>query len=762
MNRLTPYSTLVLLSLLGLATCAHAQQEPRIGYVYPAGGQQGTTFEVTLGGQYLDGVDAVITSGEGIEANVVEHDKPLTQRQVNDLREKLQEAQKGMPMAMRGRYRRGDRPDLSEFADQVGISEKDLLKMRKQREERSDPKVQPNPQISEMVTLEVTVVEDSPTGPRELRLMTSRGLSNPIRFHVGQLSEFLENEPNDKSADSTIDELPVVLNGQILPGDVDRFDFQAHRGQQLVVSASARELIPYLADAVPGWFQATLALYDSDGEEVAYVDDFQFHPDPTLFFEIPGDGTYTLEIKDSVYRGREDFVYRIALGELPFVTSVFPLGGPKGENATVEMTGWNLPEQSVTVNKWSAASGEIHLDSAQHTGGTIPFAVDTIPECLEQEPNNRREDATQLDFPMIVNGRIDESGDWDLFQFEGREGKTIVAEVVARRLSSPLDSVIELTDADGKQLAFNDDYEDKAVGMTTHHADSRLSITLPADGLYTLRLGDRQQGGGPSHAYRLRISYERPDFELRVVPASVNLRAGGTASLTVYAVRRDGFNGHIAISLKNGPRGMTLSGGWIPAGQDLVRLTVSAPPFARESVVSLDVEGTATIDGQEVRRSAVPAEDMMQAFIYQHLVPAEELLASIRPNPRGGGTVRILEQDPVQIPVGGTTIVRLTAPASSMTAQLKFELSEPPDGIAIDRVTFGEGPALLVLSADADMAEPGNKGNLIVDVFIERSLSRDGVAQPVRRIPVGVLPAIPFEVVEPRTWLDEAISAAER
>ena len=33
----------------------------------------------------------------------------------------------------------------------------------------------------------------------------------------------------------------------------------------------------------------------------------------------------------AIYRGREDFVYRITIGELPFVTSIFPLGGRAGE-----------------------------------------------------------------------------------------------------------------------------------------------------------------------------------------------------------------------------------------------------------------------------------------------------------------------------------------------------------------------------------------------------------------------------------------------
>jgi hypothetical protein len=39
----------------------------------------------------------------------------------------------------------------------------------------------------------------------------------------------------------------------------------------------------------------------------------QFHPDPVLYYEVPADGHYDLEIKDAIYRGREDFVYRITL-----------------------------------------------------------------------------------------------------------------------------------------------------------------------------------------------------------------------------------------------------------------------------------------------------------------------------------------------------------------------------------------------------------------------------------------------------------------
>ena len=76
--------------------------------------------------------------------------------------------------------------------------------------------------------------------------------------------------------------------------------------------------------------------------------------------------------------------------------------------------------------------------------------LDTLPECLEQKPNDSPQQAQRITLPVIVNGRIDRPGDRDVFRFEGRAGQEIVAEVYARRLDSPLDSVLQLTDS-GRQ-----------------------------------------------------------------------------------------------------------------------------------------------------------------------------------------------------------------------------------------------------------------------------------------------------------------------
>ena len=170
--------------------------------------------------------------------------------------------------------------------------------------------------------------------------------------------------------------LPAIVNGQILPGGVDRYRFPARKGQQLVVVAAARELIPYLPDAVPGWFQAALALYDAKGRELAHADHYLFHPDPVLHYEIPKDGEYVVEIRDSIYRGREDFVYRITLGELPYVTGIFPLGGPAGAQPPSNSRAGTSRRPASRRPTASRASIRLPCAAESRISNRVPFAVD--------------------------------------------------------------------------------------------------------------------------------------------------------------------------------------------------------------------------------------------------------------------------------------------------------------------------------------------------------------------------------------------------
>jgi hypothetical protein len=389
------------------------------------------------------------------------------------------------------------------------------------------------------------------------------------------------------------------------------------------------------------------------------------------------------------------------------------------------------------------------MDDGGLPSNLVPTSVNDLPEYIESEPNNAPTAAQPITLPAIINGRIDQPGDVDVYCIECNAAEEIVGEIHARRLGSALDSVIKLTDAGGRQLALNDDFEDKTSGLTTHHADSRLSATIPEDGLYYLYLGDSQQQGGDAHSYRLRIGAAQPDFELRVVPSSVNARAGTTVPITVHAMRKDGFDGEILLSLQDSPPGFTLSGGRIPSAEDLVRATLTVPAEAMEPT-SISVAGQAVIDSRTVTHLAVPADDMMQAFIYRHLVPAESLQVAVTGTPRRSSGMHVLTSEPVRIPIGGTSKVPIDIPTRSFFGAIQLELGNPPEGLSIESVSLDSEGSTIILLSEAGKIEPGLQGNLIVNVFAAKTGDDSGKGKEQRkkrRILLSALPAIPFEIV---------------
>ena len=694
-------SPLIFLVLAATASAQQGQQgEPHIGYIYPAGGLQGTTFQAILGGRYLNAT-SVYFSGSGVSATIVRQDRQVTPQEQDDLRKMLSAIQEGR--------RSGQRltPDDMHQAEEI-----------RQKLARFGRRLT-NPALSEFITIQVTIAPNAGMGNREIRLGTSGGYSNPLVFQVGDLPETTKpdwkNVPKDRGGmDPDLDpkppvkniSLPTVVNGQIPPGGHDRYRFAAKTGQQVVVAVRARELIPYISDAVPGWFKATVSITDSGGEELICSDDLPFLSDPTLVFRAPADGEYVLHINDALFRGREDFIYRIVVGDLS------------------------------------------HLPPRADLSGVAPAVSGRLPELQEKEPNDDLPNSQPVTPPFLIKGRIDPPGDFDVFRFDGKAGEKIVAEVYARRLDSPVDSMIFITDEAGRQLAFNDDHEDKGTGLSTHHSDSYLAFTIPSTGRYFVHLGDTQRGGGEAYGYRLRLSAPMPDFELRATPSSLNVRGGASVPVTLHVLRKDGFTGAIEMSLKDAAEGITLSGARVQENQDTVRFTLNAVPPTRMEPFNVVIEGRATIDGQAVDRTTVPADDVMQSFAYHHLVPAQEQKVSIIGRYRPGFGARILTATPIRIPAGGTAVVRVIMPAGPMITNLNYELSEPPEGISIKTVNAGAGPSEIVLQSDKAKTKPGTYGNLIITASAPAPVEPGTPTPPgiVRRLKLGALPAIPFEI----------------
>ena len=751
--------------------------EPNAGYAYPAGGCAGTTVRVSIGGENLARVEDVQVAGGGVEAKVLYWFPPprpvdAEYRRALQLRFKQLRAQKAPTTTgakARARPAAKDAEDLElprhpliEHLESMTLEELDEAE-RYFFERRNQ--LQRKRAIEETVRVEFTIAPDAEPGLRDLRLVTPVGLSIPLRFRVGLLPEVREREPNGPEyARGTALTLPVVVNGQILPNDIDRFSFQAKAGQKLVLRAEARALIPYQADSVPGWMQATLTLYDAEGKEVAYADEYRFDPDPVLFYEVAQDGVYELEVADAISRGRDDFVYRVAIGELPFVTRVFPLGGREGQPTNAAVEGWNLRETSLALDTSPCAAGVRHKAWRQRDGLTneVSYAIDDLPELLEVEGNDNRREAQAVTLPAIVNGRIGAPDDKDVYRIETTRAGELVAEVRARTLGSPLDSLLRVYDAQGKVIAWNDDETHaglgvRGLGLQTHAADSYVLAKLPGRGTYFVQVSDVRAHGSPDHAYRLRLSEPRPDVQLFVAPSALNLTAGRAEPVTIYALRNDGFDGDIDLEFERGSEKFGLGGARIPQGRDRVEMTLTAPTMGTtDDPMPLALVGVFQVGGETVRRAVMPADNVMQAFLWRHLVPAEEFFACVRGNGRWVPVVTLAEKKPVVLKRGGTTKVRFQSSRPVPTGSVVFEVIGGPTGVSVERVENQHDGFTLTLKTSKEAEREKVVDNLIIEAFAVPPQGGETPKRPKKKgkqrtLPdqnrsVGVLPAVPYTI----------------
>lgn len=308
----------------GLGLCAWCA-DPYVGYIYPCGLQVGTTNRVIVGGQGLQAVQSVFVSGTGVHVLKIEH-VPNFPNPSGPQRRHLTRWLNGIAAGRLAEPPLPPNPQLDEWrksswwtrldtldAGQRAIVEKDLFVKRNA--------LQASPSLRQMMLVTLAVDRKAAPGVRDFVACGGNGLSAPRPFFVSDVPHVVEPlyvpPVREQPARPRVDlrNRTVILDGQILPGSTDSFEVDLQGGVPYTFKATARELQPYIGDAVPGFFNAELVLKDARGNVVARADDTaRFRPDPVLTFVPPADGTYRLEVHDVLYRGREDFVYAIRTG----------------------------------------------------------------------------------------------------------------------------------------------------------------------------------------------------------------------------------------------------------------------------------------------------------------------------------------------------------------------------------------------------------------------------------------------------------------
>ena len=569
---LTKQCFLVITVFFLTMSFAYAQVQPALTAVSPQGGQQGRDVEVMLTGTNLGAATAVWFSGSGITA---------------EIKEKTGQA--------------------AVFFNGDGVS----------------GRIPTNTQL--VATL--TIAPDAPLGVQQIRVVTPYGVSNAGIFVVGSLPEVIEEEAaaSGSETDPTMEAnwlaLPVTVNGEIASiDDQDSFGFSLKKDARLICEVTAQQIGSLL--------DSYLVLRDANGTEVANSG-LGNGLDSLLDYTVLEAGKYTLHIRDIRYRGGKGYSYRLSIGELPHLETIFPLGGRRGTENTIAVTGANLGTvQSIQVSIGAETlAGEQSLRVQTPSGlatNPHPFAIGNWAEMVETEPNNTAEKATAVTTPITINGKIDKPNDVDRFSFEIKEPQYLVFEVEALKLSSNLDALLTLygseksMDASEENMASKGEKEQVLmVNDDASGADARIDWDFKEAGKYSVTIRDLNNQGGETYPYRLNIRPLEPDCQLSVValnnqnrPAAMDnprVNRGSSVTLQVNVARLDQFKGPIRLQCPTLPKTFDVSPTIVGANQNQAMLTITAPWDAPLGLMPLSIVGVCAVGGRQIERIATPS-----------------------------------------------------------------------------------------------------------------------------------------------------------
>lgn len=657
MNHVRPTRHLWLCMTLGLISAwdssLFAQKAPAAGYIFPAGGKAGTTVEVQLGGyDWTPDLQFLL------------HDSPEKPGKL-DTPDSSSKKIRLEVLAIPG--------DVIPHRPPYWFGIKSMVN---------------DPPLPREVTARFVLPADLPPGPVRWCVANANGGSPCGLFIVGDTPEVIEEE--SRSAAQTLPTLPVTVNGRLLQiEEVDRYSLSVERSGLVTCELTARRLGSDLF--------GVLEVLDEHGKRVAEAIDTEGQ-DPVLTFFAHAGQNYTVTVRDLDYRGYRCLTYRLGITTGPRVIGAIPAAGRRGETRPVEFVGLGiatgqprletLTQQVTFPTEPGQASFSYRLQTPAGTAAEFPLSLSDFNELIEPDEVNPA--GRRLTVPTAITGRLDNPSRQDRYTLAGLKGDIWNLSAEARGLGSSLDLALSVLDADGKELAQNDD----APGTT----NPRLTVTLPADGDFQLVVSD--VSGAPDglrSIYRLVTEAPRNSFRLRS-NGILNLPlAAGAGTLEGTVVREGGFKEPIKLVVTGLPVGVTAPAEILiePAAATF-KIPLTIDPQAPASSSFVQIQGTATSEGHE--------------FIKPVLVPAT-----------GSLVVRDAE----------TNLVPFILMTTTLKVPFKIKPTEADGGRRVHR--GATHLAELIVERD-----PGFSGEIVLDMSAAQSRHRQGIHGPRFSIPLDL------------------------
>ena len=435
------------------------------------------------------------------------------------------------------------------------------------------------------------ISKDAQLGQHEFRLRTKNGMSKLWTFWVGPFPNLQEEEPNSSFEEAQPVPNEITVNGTITNEDVDYFEINATKGQRISVEIEAIRLSGAM-------FDPYVAILDAKRFELAASDDSELLlQDSTTSVLAPEDGIYRIEVRESSYRGGNNFHYRLHIGSFPRPLVVFPAGGQAGKSLSFEFIGdpKGKFKKTLTLPDDGSTSLAFHADE---NGSSSPspnrILINSFPSIREQEPNPSIKEATNANayLPLAFDGVIEKDGDIDNFRFKAKKGDRFYIKAHARSVASPLDPVISLYQVEGgSRIRGNDD--------ANNGPDSLITQNFNKDAEYVIRISDHLGKGSPKHIYRIETIRLEPEFSASI-PMFGNRDSQsrqmlpiprGNRVATSLTLTKKNFTGELDFFVKNLPPGVSAEIPKAPSNFTSVPLLLKADSNASlcDRLLDLDI-----------------------------------------------------------------------------------------------------------------------------------------------------------------------------
>ncbi|WP_437194545.1 serine protease [Planctomicrobium sp. SH527] len=484
----------------------------------------------------------------------------------------------------------------------------------------SDPRITSVAQLKadgtpELNKYQVTIAADAPPGVYEARVLTRLGVSSSRAFSVGVLPEVTREKPNTTLQTALQIEPNSICNAFTTAKAIDHYTFNSTKGSRVTVEC--------VATGIDSKLKPVLIVADEKGRDLSVDRRGGF-----IDFTVPADGTYVVKVHGLTFQGGGESFYRLALQTLP-------------EGIAAARQPATEPVNAISIPASSASAVAIK----------------------EAEPNNRSKDAQKVSLPFDVAGSFFPAADVDTYEFDAKKGEVWWIDVISERTKLPTNpfvniqqvvkkgdvenavDVLELNDLPSPVKLSSNGYSYDGSPYDVGTADAVGKFEVKEDGTYRLQVRDLFGGtrNDPRCTYRLMVRKAEPDFALAAWALHMTLRNGDRAALSkpialrngatmifeVVAVRKDGFNGEIEVSVENLPEGVTAQGFKIPANKSSGTLIITAASGAKSAHSIAKIVAKSTIDGKPAVRDCRLASMAWPVRDSNQEIPNPRLIADV-------------------------------------------------------------------------------------------------------------------------------------